>query len=144
MQVRAVDVEDPASKPPLYQHLRDIALLRVSYQSYQPPTMAPDPSPPSSTFTPTSTLQADYISPTTSQTFTHILPSASASNQSTKQKTQYLSSLRRSVVQLQDEVNGFLTTKMEEDKALATGKEGKVDEKREEDLYGEDVMEEEG
>ena len=134
MQVHAVDVEAPLASHPS---------TNTFDQSYQPPTMAPDPSPPSSTSTLTSTLQAGYTSPNTSQTFTHSLPSVSASNQSTKQKTQYLSSLRRSVVQLQDEVNGFLTTKMEEDKALATGTEGKADEKREEDLYGEDVVEEE-
>lgn len=86
-----------------------------------------------------STLKASYTSPTTSQTFTHTLPSASASTSSTKEKTQYLSNLRKAVVQLQDEVNDFLTVKMEDDKALARGNAaGKVDEKKEEDYYGEE------
>lgn len=45
---------------------------------------------------------------------------------------------------LQDEVNSFLTTKMEEDKAL-TGSEGtKVDDKAEEENYGEEKVEEDG
>ncbi|KAL9100573.1 MAG: hypothetical protein Q9163_004062 [Psora crenata] len=66
--------------------------------------------------------------------------SNSASNQSTEQKTQYLSALHKSVVQLQDDINVFLTAKMEEDKAMTVGKEGNVDEKNEEELYGEELV----
>ena len=87
-------------------------------------------------------LKADYASPTTTQTFTHSLPVAS--NASTKEKTNYLSALRRSVVNLQEEVNGFLTTKMEEDKALAATAGMKVDDKAEEENYGEEKVEDDG
>ncbi|KAL8913017.1 MAG: hypothetical protein Q9171_002085 [Xanthocarpia ochracea] len=93
--------------------------------------------------TPTSTtLAATYTSPNTSRKFTHPLPSPIAS--SVAQKTQFLSTLRDSMTQLQDDVNGFLTAKMEEDKALAVkaGVDDKVDEKKEEDFYGEEGGEE--
>lgn len=90
----------------------------------------------------TTSLRATYTSPTSSETFTHTLPSVSAA--STKEKTAYLSALRTSVVKLQGDVNGFLTTKMEEDKALAASAGSKVDDKAEEDNYGEERVEEEG
>ena len=56
----------------------------------------------------------------------------------------YLSALRKSVVRLQEEVNGFLTGKMEEDKAEAASKGVKVDDRAEEEGYGEEKVEEEG
>ena len=87
-------------------------------------------------------LKADYTSPTATKTFTHSLPSAS--NASTKEKTNYLSVLRKSVVKLQDEVNGFLTTKMEEDKALAGSAGMKADDRAEEENYGEEKVEDDG
>lgn len=94
-----------------------------------------------------SILKADYSSPSTTKTFEHTLPSLSsdpASTKSTKEKTQYLSSLRQSVVKLQDEVNDFLTAKMEEDKALAATAGQKIDDKAEEENYGEEGVGEEG
>ena len=91
---------------------------------------------------PTTCLQAAYTSPTSSETFVHTLPSASAA--STKAKTAYLSALRMSVLKLQEDVNGFLTTKMEEDKTLAASAGIKADDKAEEDNYGEERVEEEG
>lgn len=91
-----------------------------------------------------SELKADYSSPTTTRTFALSLPSASASTRSTKEKTSYLSVLRKSVVQLQDDINGFLTTKMEEDKALAAEAGTKTDDKKEEEKYGEEGVEEDG
>ena len=87
-------------------------------------------------------LRADYSSPQEKKTFAHKLPSISL-EPTTKEKTNYLSDLRASVVQLQDEVNVFLTAKMEEDKALASTSAGKVDEKKEEENYGEEIVEEE-
>lgn len=84
-------------------------------------------------------IKADYASPTTAETFTHPLPSAS--NTSTKEKTKYLSALRKSVVKLQEEVNGFLTTKMEEDKALVATAGMKADDQAEEENYGEEKVE---
>ncbi len=49
------------------------------------------------------------------------------------------------MTKLQDEVNASLTKKMEEDKALAAkaGVSDKVDEKKEEDFYGEEGGDEE-
>ena len=87
-------------------------------------------------------LAADYASPTTTKTFTHPLPAAS--NTSTKEKTHYLSALRKSVMSLQEEVNEFLTTKMEEDKALAASAGMNIDDKAEEENYGEEKVEDEG
>ncbi|KAL8772401.1 MAG: hypothetical protein Q9209_002352 [Squamulea sp. 1 TL-2023] len=91
---------------------------------------------------PSTTLTATYTSPSTSKTFVHPLPSSTTT--SLPEKTQYLSTLRQSVTRLQDEVNAFLTEKMEEDKALAAkaGVSDKVDEKKEEDFYGEEGVEE--
>ena len=88
---------------------------------------------------PTTCLQATYRSPTSSETFAHTLPSASVA--STEEKTAYLSALRKSVVKLQEDINGFLTTKMEEDKALSASAGIKVDDKAEEDNYGEERVE---
>ncbi|CAF9911436.1 MAG: hypothetical protein ALECFALPRED_007322 [Alectoria fallacina] len=87
-------------------------------------------------------LEADYASPTTTKTFTHPLPSAATT--STKDKTNYLSALRKSVVKLQEEVNGFLTTRMEEDKSLAASAGMKADDRAEEENYGEEKVEDDG
>lgn len=84
-------------------------------------------------------LRADYATPTTTKTFSYPLPPAS--NTSTKEKTYYLSELRKSVVKLQEEVNGFLTTKMEEDKALAASAGMRADDQAEEENYGEEKVE---
>ena len=93
--------------------------------------MAPDSS---------STLSASYTSPTATQSFTHNLTSSPIT--STKEKTAYLSTLRKSVTQLQEDVNGFLTSKMEEDKALAAKAGLRGDDKAEEENYGEEKVEE--
>lgn len=45
-------------------------------------------------------------------------------------------------MRLQDEVNGFLTDKMEEDKMIAALGGGKVDDQKEEENYGEEVGDE--
>ena len=47
-------------------------------------------------------------------------------------------------MKLQEEVNGFLTTKMEEDKTLAAGAGMKIDDKAEEENYGEEKVEDDG
>jgi hypothetical protein len=75
--------------------------------------------------------------------FQHPLPSL-PENASTDDRTAFLNALRENVAALQDEVNVFLTAKMEEDKSreggdTAAGK--KVDEEKEEQNYGEEVME---
>ncbi|TKA79483.1 hypothetical protein B0A49_03576 [Cryomyces minteri] len=88
------------------------------------------------------TLEAVYTSSASTQTFSHPLPSASSATSSVQEKTAYLSVLRVSAAQLQGEVNTFLTQKMEEDRA-AEGK-AKVDDEKEEENYGEEVVDEEG
>jgi hypothetical protein len=75
------------------------------------------------------------------------------STPSTTQKTAYLSALRHSVTKLQEEINITLTTKMEDEKVAAEGKEGKRekgkgglvdDDEGEEERYGEEEGEERG
>ena len=90
---------------------------------------------------PSTALKVDYRSPTSTQTFRQFLPSSSTT--STDEKTHYLSALRNSVTQLQEEVNTFLTSKMEEDKTLAAKAGLKVDDKKEEENYGEEGVEDE-
>lgn len=102
--------------------------------------MPPTPDPPNSDSN--TSLKADYASPNTTKTFTQPLPPAS--NKSTEEKTIYLSLLRKSVVKLKEEVNGFLTTKMEEDKASAASAGMKADDKAEEENYGEEKVEDDG
>ena len=88
-------------------------------------------------------LKAIYSSPNASKTFEYSLPRLSTQH-STEEKTAYLSALRSSVVKLQEGVNNFLTAKMEEDKAATSQTPGSVDDKKEEENYGEEVVEEEG
>ena len=88
-------------------------------------------------------LTASYASPTGTKVFEHSLPSL-PQEISTEHKTGYLSALRSSVVKLQEGVNTFLTAKMEEDKMTAPQIAGKVDDKKEEEDYGEDIVEEDG
>ena len=67
----------------------------------------------------------------------------------TKEKTAYLSGLRSSVTAMQNEINVFLTQKMEEDKAAEnngagasrSAQNGVIDETKEEELYGEELVE---
>jgi hypothetical protein len=61
------------------------------------------------------------------------------------QKTNYLANLRAAVVNAQENINRELTARMEEDKARdVTGpKIPDVDEAKEEENYGEEVVEEE-
>lgn len=78
------------------------------------------------------TLSATYTSPTSAPfTLAHTLPPAD--------HAPYLASLRGAAAALQDNVNRELTRRMEEDKA----REGKADEVKEEENYGEEVVEEE-
>jgi hypothetical protein len=87
------------------------------------------------------TLHAKYASPKTAQSFEHPLPAISP-NHSTAEKTAYLSALRSSVVKLQEEINVFLTRKMDEDSATGHGAATKVYDEKEEENYGEEVVEE--
>lgn len=69
----------------------------------------------------------------------HSVPDPPSS--SVADKSQNLASLRASIAATQDEVNKELTARMEEDK-LRDAKAG-VDEAKEEENYGEEVVEEE-
>ncbi|CAF9926842.1 MAG: hypothetical protein HETSPECPRED_006433 [Heterodermia speciosa] len=88
------------------------------------------------------TLKADYTSPNASKTFEYSLPATDTTT--TEGKTAYLSALQGSVTKLQAEINAFLTEKMEEDKVLASMAGQKVDDKKEEENYGEEGVEDEG
>lgn len=89
-------------------------------------------------------LTADYSAPSTaSQSFSQTLPACSPTP-STDERTAYLSSLHASIGKMQDEVNAFLTQKMEEDKKAAGNAAKAADEAKEEENYGEEVVEDEG
>ena len=88
------------------------------------------------------TLQADYAGPGDAKSFAYPLPPAS--NKSTEQKTAYLSALRESVTKLQEDINVFLTSKMEEDKASASMAGSNVDDQKEEENYGEENLDDAG
>jgi hypothetical protein len=85
-------------------------------------------------------LSATYNAPAEEpQAFQHGLPDRSE-NPSTDEKTAYLAALRSSVTQIQADVNVFLTKKMEEDNAKS-GK-GTINDEKEEENYGEEVVDE--
>ncbi|OCL03885.1 hypothetical protein AOQ84DRAFT_301913 [Glonium stellatum] len=87
-------------------------------------------------------VTAHYNSPGRNpKDFVHSLPELS-SNPSTADRTAYLSKLRAEVVELQSSINVFLTQKMEEDN-VASGKSA-VDDVKEEENYGEEVVEDDG
>ncbi|MCJ1317666.1 hypothetical protein MMC15_002991 [Xylographa vitiligo] len=87
-------------------------------------------------------LKANYTSPSGNQKFEHPL-NALPVELSVEEKTAYLSTLRSAVTCLQEEVNTFLTSRMEEDKAIAVQRTGVIDDKKEEENYGEEVVEDE-
>ncbi|RHZ61101.1 hypothetical protein CDV55_105012 [Aspergillus turcosus] len=94
-------------------------------------------------------LRAVYESPQPStHTFEYQLsspaPFSTSSAEKTKVKVAYLSELRSLVPKLQDEINVFLTQRMEEDKkeAEAQGRQLSEKEAKEEENYGEEVVEE--
>ncbi|KAH0563291.1 hypothetical protein GP486_002146 [Trichoglossum hirsutum] len=103
----------------------------------------------------TASLQARYRSPNVEKLFdTEPEGSKDKSREllSTADKVAYLAALRSSVAKLQGEVNAFLTRRMDEGKAAAAagvaggGKRTVgvgVDDEREEENYGEEVVDEE-
>ncbi|KAJ5220664.1 uncharacterized protein N7469_009551 [Penicillium citrinum] len=82
------------------------------------------------------TLQADYSAPDTSKTFHHEVP---LSDGTLASKTAHLTTLQSLVPKLQEEINVYLTARMEEDKKA----QGSISEKeaKEEENYGEEVVE---
>ncbi|KUJ13150.1 uncharacterized protein LY89DRAFT_153390 [Mollisia scopiformis] len=93
-------------------------------------------------------LSATYNSPTNAP-FTHTTKLPTPATTAPKDRTAYLSSLKAAVADLQDDINTDLTSRMEEDKAREASANGTsrskakgVDESKEEDNYGEEVVEE--
>jgi len=92
-----------------------------------------------------STLCAEYSAFATTKNFQY--SQVPLGNQpTTKETTAYIASLRNSLLEMQNDINAYLTEKMEEDKAAAAtngnGIADKVDEQKEEENYGEEVEDE--
>lgn len=85
-----------------------------------------------------SSLSALYTSasPSSAHALSHTLP-ALPDKTSIPARTAYLAALQDGARALQDDVNAFLTAKMEEDKVQGTEKGGDV---KEELTYGEEVV----
>lgn len=81
-------------------------------------------------------LRADYVSPDSSRSFDHPVASPFPSN--TQEKVAYLADLKELVPKIQNDMNVFLTARMEEDKKSAGVSEK---EKKEEENYGEENVE---
>lgn len=97
------------------------------------------PSKPPHTPNPT-ILKAEYTACSySSKIFHHSLPASTTT--SLAEKSAYLSALRQAVVRLQEDVNSFLTARMEDDKVSASMGGGRVDEGKEEENYGEEMEE---
>lgn len=98
----------------------------------------------------TASVSAVYTSSADTQTFDQPLPSAQPTD--TASKIAYLAQLRRSTKQLQDQVNAFLTAKMEEDRAASSSAadagssstaKSKAPDEEEEENYGEEKVDDE-
>ncbi|KAL4905156.1 hypothetical protein BDW74DRAFT_178162 [Aspergillus multicolor] len=93
----------------------------------------------------TTRLSAAYTSPQLNRTFEHTInsPAPSPSDENVKVKVAYLSELRKLVPTLQNDINVFLTERMEEDKKAAEAQGRGLSEKeaKEEENYGEEVVE---
>jgi hypothetical protein len=94
-------------------------------------------------------LHATYSSPE-SEAFTHTQQIPTPATDNVSDRTAYLGALRKAVIDMQERINKDLTSRMEEDKVRETGAAngnkkngGVVDEAKEEDNYGEEVVEEE-
>lgn len=86
-------------------------------------------------------LAASYKSPSGAKQFCYAIDPAAGNQLDTNSKKQYLSQLRASTKNLQNDVNDFLTQKMDEDKktGLETTVKSKTKEELEEENYGEEV-----
>ena len=82
-------------------------------------------------------LHAAYTAPDATRSFGHPIPAVSSTTHATKKA--HLAALQSLVPKLQEEINVFLTERMEEDKKA----QGTVSEKeaKEEENYGEEVVE---
>lgn len=85
------------------------------------------------------TVTAKYAGPSESKDFSAALPAMPEGQEGSSVLSDYLHAARKEIGTLQDQINTFLTQKMAED----AGKGGAADTK-EEDLYGEENVEEDG
>ena len=92
---------------------------------------------------PKACLRAAYQSPHNTENFEFAVKT-SATPTSVDERTAYLSELRQSVKILQGEINTFLTKKMEEDKVEAHGANVVKQDEKEEENYGEEVVDDNG
>lgn len=91
-----------------------------------------------------SLLKASYHSPSGSKVFEHVIASPQSEPPAdTQAKTKYLSELRTSTKKLQDDINIFLTEKMEKDKKNQDSHalQQKSADELEEEQYGEETGE---
>lgn len=88
-------------------------------------------------------LTAKYAAPDDTRGFKHELVTKEGSDESSQASTEVLSDLKSKTVKLQQEINDFLTTKMEEDRKAAdatpNAAASKANETASEDLYGEEI-----
>ncbi|KAL2416500.1 hypothetical protein ABEF95_012801 [Exophiala dermatitidis] len=98
------------------------------------------------------TLSAVYHSPSDDKTFRINIPSSEFANKHVsdpRAKSTYLGDLRAATKKMQDDINRFLTEKMEQDKQAAgdadstVGSKQKVDDELEEENYGEEDVDDE-
>lgn len=94
-------------------------------------------------------LHATYSSPQ-NKAFTHTHRIPTPATDKVSDRTAYLGALRKAVIEIQEQINTELTSRMGEDKIREAGDAngikqngGVVDEAKEEDNYGEEVVEEE-
>ncbi|KAF7595272.1 hypothetical protein BBP40_006772 [Aspergillus hancockii] len=88
-------------------------------------------------------LRAVYSAPQATETFKHSISSPVPAPENVQSKVAYLSELRKLVPTLQNDINVFLTERMEEDKKAAEAQGCQLSEKdrKEEENYGEEVVE---
>lgn len=87
-------------------------------------------------------ITAKYDSPNESKSFKYPI-STSSDQSSVESKVASLAQTRSSVKKMQEEINAFLTSKMEQDKAAQSGANAgsNVKDEEEEANYGEEVVE---
>jgi hypothetical protein len=89
-------------------------------------------------------LKASYNSPT-SEPFTHITNIRAPPTTKTPDRVAYLGAVKKATATLQEHINKELTLRMEEDKVREASKgktNGAVDDGKEEENYGEEVVDE--
>ncbi|CAL5874045.1 uncharacterized protein PFLUO_LOCUS8331 [Penicillium psychrofluorescens] len=85
-------------------------------------------------------IEAVYTAPQGNRSFQHPISLDPTSDTATTKKT-HLAALQSLVPRLQDEINAFLTERMEDEKK-AQGRVISEEEAKEEENYGEEVVEE--